>query len=1069
MYTLHANLYAQIVIKSVRRGSAWQISNEFGGIIIPSSVGLEKRNDKLLAPIQAVVLADGINTDSTLNYLSSDADIVSGKLFWLYRSEDSVMIRIDYTLSRRAVKSGSEVLKGGEAGMGYYRTVIKLFRKAKSILIEEDSNSDIRYFFSITNGLFPNEARYRGWNSTGVELGYENPGQPYRSEDARGYPMDATVNLTQKLIPRFAKLYFWDPAGGEGNSGRYWMFYNRGASKMSNLLGIYQGRPSRLIGAKFVGIEVYEQKEINKQTELSVFIERLGADNSWFSRKRFEWRIFISQKSDLLPADQIQPINTELNKFSSIGDRIKNYLNNDAVFSEAFNTASIYQSRAYIKQIIRSIKVDDNYYRRACAVDPYYTDVFYAWRNVDSANSLINRIIDIAENFEQNYRNGEGTFRAEYRYWKGAIFFKQIAIKVSCLFGDESLIIAPEKRRKLESLVRAMARIVWDNDNVPCQDSSGVNYGPANMYYQYRNNARAFFALILKDDPEFRNRAAAVKGQVMDDLHSVIYSNGSTIAVPMYTQPAVDPILFTALQLRQAGLADIFSEDPRISKFIEFYKSLLTPKSVKYGGNRKLISFGDGSEQGAATFALLASGVRDTALKNELYSLYLNGPARMTLAGSIMIAVNLPTMIFRAVRISSQHYPGYVSHFRSGLNTPFESAVWLINGDSVYDHRNDDAGEVSIYALGCPLTVSRNCVYSPSATDARIRSVVVPHEAFRNWNGIDQSINERSLTNRTWKLSRPLSYSSLSNFGSAKSLMESDSNTWVRQINLIWLEKSLPLTIFYDSTRGVGNSIWSMPFTSEGMVSINGKPTQLSRRVFNNGDRNELPSSSYAAKLEPGVNSIRFTGQKWARDLHPTSGIDWNVFLNASDGDELSLLEWENFSQNDAEMKEFESLYKRKYSELFQILRWKSSKPFSAVIVPYTKGGRGAGVKAEMKRDGTAYITSSGYKYTITQNFVYAVAAERKREFVAFFTQDKVQFAQITNIGGPAEIELVDNQVSITVTDNCSSRSIILPGKWKFIDILPYLEVVVSNESTIIKFKKSAEIVKDLRFSLEKL
>ena len=143
------------------------------------------------------------------------------------------------------------------------------------------------------------------------------------------------------------------------------------------------------------------------------------------------------------------------------------------------------------------------------------------------------------------------------------------------------------------------------------------------MIYMYQHNARYFFA----NDPEFSNRAKDILRKVKADLDNAIYSNGSSFGNPHYTQATMDPLLFTLLQLKQAGVANLFRGNSDIYHFIDFYKSLLTPPSLRYIGFRKLVSFGDGSEESANTFGLLAAGLEDSdpKLSNELYFIFENG------------------------------------------------------------------------------------------------------------------------------------------------------------------------------------------------------------------------------------------------------------------------------------------------------------------------------------------------------------------------------------------------------------------------------------------------------------
>ena len=140
--------------------------------------------------------------------------------------------------------------------------------------------------------------------------------------------------------------------------------------------------------------------------------------------------------------------------------------------------------------------------------------------------------------------------------------------------------------------------------------------------------------MLLAQDPEFSERARQAAVKVNEDINISVYANGASFGSPHYTQATLDPILFSMLQLKQAGVADLFRTNPKIKKFAEFYSTLITPPSVRFGLNRKLISFGDGSEESAATFALLAEGLKevDPSLSARLFHIFNNGPQRFTLS-----------------------------------------------------------------------------------------------------------------------------------------------------------------------------------------------------------------------------------------------------------------------------------------------------------------------------------------------------------------------------------------------------------------------------------------------------
>ena len=220
------------------------ISNGLLGIVIPSETAFSPGKD-CPAPVQSFLYSDGTSSDNTVNYLTAPTAPVSMKIKWLAQSKSEVRVGIEYRFQKKEFQYGKQKYKGGEAGPGYYRFELSIKSGEKTILIEEDSNYDIAYSVKISDGLSLDKARYRGWSSYTAQSGYEPSGKIYRSENERGYPLDATVDLDYSKPFSYPRLVLWEPAGGEQNSGRYWQVYNSKATDNANLFGFFQGKPER--------------------------------------------------------------------------------------------------------------------------------------------------------------------------------------------------------------------------------------------------------------------------------------------------------------------------------------------------------------------------------------------------------------------------------------------------------------------------------------------------------------------------------------------------------------------------------------------------------------------------------------------------------------------------------------------------------------------------------------------------------------------------------------------------------------------------------------------------------
>lgn len=1053
-YTLSKAQPGQNVSLTIN-GSNIEIKNGFLGIVIPSKERFIKAPN-CPAPIQSFIYNDGAYSDTSFNELMTPGGVLSMNVELPVNNQSQITATITYLFNKKEFQYVGKKYKGGEAGVGYYKCTIIIKKGEKSILIEEDSNYDVEYSVDISNGLWPDKARYRGWSADSEKYGYESPGKVYRSELERGYPQDATVDLDYTRPFKYPNLVLWEPSGGEQNSGRYWQMFNSKADLKANLFGIFQGKPERLIGARTVGVQLqtYAIANNDKATRAAITMNlyRRGPDNFWYSRKRFQWAAFISTKTDLPNPLKQQPIANELNRISGLGTRISLYASQPVRINPSFFKGGIYLSGDQIESLCKKVKTDSLFFLKLLSIDEGYKKIWYAWRYSDSAIALKKSLIELILALKEQYINGEGTYLQKYRYWKGSTEFKFHAITIAALFADKSIKISSEERKKLEQLIGMMARIVWDNNNVPLFDSVGVNLGPNNMPYSYKNSGRMFFALLLAEDAEFKERAKQAINSIEADIEHAIYKNGSAFGTPHYIQPALEPIFFSMLQLRQAGLKDLFSSNKKIHDFAKFYLTLLTPPSVRFNNNRKLVSFGDGSEESGAIFALLATGLKKTnpRLSEELMSSFWYGPPRSSAFGPLALSVDLFSPASRTFSTTTSNYLGYLSHFRIGVNTANETSVWLLNGDSLYDHRNDDAGEIAIYALKAPLSLSRSSFYYPSATDARIRSVVVPEVLFPEWKSKDQPIAKRSLTNRTWPYSVCTHFANLGYSNSVTvEMSDGESKKWFRTVNIITLNEEQPIIAFYDSISGNSSNIWNMLMMSDGAVNTPvGSITPL-KKIYGDAEQ-QLPESTPLYHVNAGLARFEFFGQEWKQ--HPTKGINWKLYVQSVNGFDFVLADWGTTWQNSLEKAEFYKSNNNPYVEHQQIIRLRNNRPFFNILLPTKKNVENHTSIVKSMSTNTISLEQNGQQIIINPDYYYIV---KEKGFCGALLSSfaELHTAGIYLSGGPIEIEIDEKFVRLRLSGDSGIRNISLPFELNFQEQRKGVKVIRSKTGTLITIK----------------
>ncbi|MCB0521714.1 MAG: T9SS type A sorting domain-containing protein [Lewinellaceae bacterium] len=806
------------------------------------------------------------------------------------------------------------------------------------------------------------------------------------------------------------------------------------ASQAFQILGKYQGKLARF---NFSGSGSPVMEELYPTTERQtsgVYVrhKRVAPTGVYFPDIRFQWCIFAGNKNeDLPPVDQVQTIAKVMNRISGLALKVDGYENKPLVQNDAFKTGGLYVPTADAQAIVARVKNDNTFYAELLLTDPAFKDILDAWRDGTGAktNQVYQKIIDTKNDIVDALTNGDGIFTFRYQYTAGANTMRRLGDEISGLLADDKL--STTQRESLCKAAALFARILWDDDYVPLFTEHGLSFGTANSPQTYTGQ-RWFFALISSQDGEFAARAAGVPAKLQQILNSQINEAGAPVGTPHYLQPPMDLIVFTSLQMKNAGIMDKFASSDTLHRFSDFLLHLLTPANVRFGGDRKLISIGDGSEESAAIFGLLASGFAgvDDALSKKLIYAYRHGPSRGSEFGYITLAINHNLEEDSIFNTTSGNFPGYLSHFRSANDTQYESALWFVNGEWYSDHRNDDRGGLSIYALGAPLSLSYGSFYTPHVPGAHMKSTVVPLSAFPEWN--QANLPFELPNNQTWYTSQQEGYLNFKNSGYARATYTHDES-WTRSVYQFHPKPERPIIIVKDQLSNANERhIWNFNFMSKGDVGTpQGAVTPPSRLWNYNGGPNQQPSTSPPIALSNGLNRFDFTGAEWP--VHPANGIDWELYLAAPDATEANLGEWAQTFAPSTEQAEFLAVNGIPYEERQTILRVNGKDEFLAVIVPYFKNKRPGGMQVQQTGD-TIRVTADSFLFETDLRF--SLFENYEKTILTAFTPLLLEYGEVSIENGPAEMEIVaDTLVFVRLHGESGTRTVKLPtGKWELLN-----------------------------------
>jgi len=916
-------------------------------------------------------------------------------------------------------------IPGGE---GYYKTRIRVDASQPSVLIEDDTDMDFSYNVEFYASVRPNQGRYRGHGADRVDWGREPDGRQYRSMHERpamdalrdfeySRSITAGYNTSDSTIQRMSA---WSP--WLRNAGWYWMLYNKEAGAEAPVVGVFAGRASRAVGMSDTGPGIYTIPGAGGQNQAGISFQtgRRGADATTSRTSRMSWGIFVGRKgADLGDPYQIQNINRQMNLHGGINlDKVRGY---QAGYSWSGQSGLYMTAEAY-RKVVDRVRNDYAYYQYLYNAEPTARPLLDVWRDGTGAKARAQaaEVIGFARDLVDRLANQGGIYDFQYHYWMGGLEMSRRAVYINDLLLNDQ--VPAGDKEKLKAAAAVFLGVLWDDDFVPLSTwaVSGLSLGTANMPAQ-QQEYRYLYALLLPGHPLVAGQVGIIQNGIVGNVSNEINAYGAHRASPHYTGASMGPLLSTLQQLQVGTGTDIFASEDRLGKFAESYMNLLTPNEVRFGGKRKLVSIGDGSTEGSELFGQMATGFARSKpeLSQRLMGAWTSmGKPQSGFHGTTVVKID-DSLPAASPELGSATYPGSYSVLRHEYGTARETATWMVNGDFYSDHRHQDAGSVSIYALGAPLSVDWGSFYSPSASGAYAHSAVLPESVLgRNWDADSPPVGNQILS--PWNNAVQETFLKFGRSSLVKASFQTGNGTkWTRTVQSIHANPDRPVIVINDEFAGAdagAAKVLSFNLMAQGEVRTPAGAVVPPLRLYEAyGTRKEMPSASQAMSLGAGWNRFGFTGQ-WL--------IDFDVYVRANAGDQALIGNWAHDWHPSTEQAEFLNANARAFRERQNILRVRGREGLLTCILPYRKSGEPGHAQVEEVAAGLRIrwaneeiiIGKEAYSYVTDQRTIITVVG---------ITDTALH--GISMGGGPMELILDGDRIEITMHGAAGARRIGMP------------------------------------------